>query len=52
LLYITALRLEDGDLLIIPTAHDPDTAINDRVIGKFNDIDSCYVLDMSVARYR
>jgi predicted kinase len=52
LLYIAAMRLEDGDLLIVPTAHDPDKAINDRVIGKFNDIDSCYVLDMSVARYR
>ncbi|MCA6583838.1 MAG: hypothetical protein IM536_17845, partial [Pseudanabaena sp. M34BS1SP1A06MG] len=29
LLYIAAMRLEDGDLLIVPTAHDPDKAIAD-----------------------
>ncbi len=28
-LYIAAMRLEDGDLLIVATAHDPNTAIAD-----------------------
>ena len=29
LLRIASMRLENGDLLIVATAHDPDTAISD-----------------------